>query len=84
MPTDKIMDVLVAWDEVHKSRYMPETDSRKSSSHDNDRKASIQAPETETGELEREMAKVEKSKSSKSGRIDWLALTKETLDDSQH
>ena len=61
------------------------SDSHKSSGHDEDITASIQALKMTIEELEREMAKAEKSKSSKSGRIDRLVrpLTKDTLHDFQ-
>ena len=91
MQHDKIRDILFAWEEVHKSRYLRETgkfvpikpkpDSRKSSASEGDKKASIKALESKIEELERGMAKAAKEKALRSN--DWLAmpLTQQTVDD---
>ena len=93
MPSHKILGVPVAWEVVHKSRYILETgkfvpiksksESRKSSGHDGDWKTSIPELESKMGEPEKAIAKAENTKSWKSGKITWLAkpLKKETLDD---
>ena len=91
MQHDKILDILFMWEEVHKSRYLPETgkfvpikpkaDSRKSPASEGDKKASIKALESKIEELEKGMAKAAKEKASRSN--DWLAmpLTQQTIDD---
>ena len=91
MPHDQILDILFAWEEVHKSKYLPQTgkfvpvkpkgDSRKSSASEGDKKASIKALESKIEELEKGMAKAAKEKASRSN--DWLAmpLTQQTVDD---
>ena len=92
MPPEKMMDVLYAWEEVHKSRYMPETGkfmplkslggSRKSSADDPDKKSSIKALESKIEELEKGLAKDEKERSH-TAKDDWLALplTVDTIKD---
>ena len=91
MPHDKILDILFAWEEVHKSRYQPQTgkfvpikpkaDSRKSSASEGDKKASIKVLESKIEELEKGMAKAAQKKASRSN--DWLdmPLTQQTIDD---
>ena len=92
IPPEKILDILFAWEEVHKSRYLPETGkfmplrqasgSRKSSASETEKKASIKALESKTEELEKGLARAEKER-SRSSKEDWLALplTVQTIQD---
>ena len=92
IPPEKILDILFAWEEVHKSRYLPETGkfmplrqasgSRKSSTSETEKKASIKALESKIEELEKGLARAEKER-SRSSKEDWLALplTVQTIQD---
>ena len=92
MPPEKMMDMLYAWEEVHKSWYMPEIGkfmplkspggSRKSSAGDPDKKSSIKALESKIEGPEKGLAKAEKERSH-TAKDDWLALplTVDTIKD---
>ena len=92
IPPEKVLDILFAWEEVHKSRYLPETGkfvplrpasgSRKSLTSESEKKSSIKILESKIEELEKGLAKAEKER-SRSSREDWLALplTVQTIKD---
>ena len=91
MQHDEIVDILFAWEEVHKSRYLPERgkfvpikqrpESRKSSASEGDKKASIRALESKIEELEKGMAQAAKETASKSNDGLAMPLTRQTIDD---
>ena len=91
MPHDKIPGILFAWEEVHKSTYLPETgkcvpikpkaDSRKSSASEGDTKASIKALKSKIEELEKGMAKAAKEKASRTNDLLVMPLSQQIADD---